>query len=307
MGARATAVAPAQPSVNRRARLACHGRRGAHTERMNRFLYAAWLLAALNALSGTSSAADLTALDRFTIGIGSFHNRLSLEGRVDGSGEFRGSQRDFAEELNIGNRRDIGMAQLSVRPAEHHQFDFRYYRDSRSRVAELSRELRFNDEVFLVQANLRGRAGFRVSEFVYTYWWNAEPRFASGLQLGVLRLQGDISLSGRVRLENGGQAEGQTSISEHLYAPLIGLAHRRVLGEHWRIYAEARAVRIGINGVRGTALSASAGLEWWPWKHLGVALQYSDSRVQAEQNKAGFSGDLEVGFSGPQFILRSRY
>ena len=274
---------------------------------MTRSIYAACLLTALNGFSAPILAAELSALDRYSIGIGSFNNRLSLEGRVDGSGEFRGSQRDFAEELNIGDRRGIGLAQLSVRPAEHHQFDFRYYRDSRSRAAELSRELRFNDEVFPVQANLRGRAGFRVSEFTYTWWWSAEPHFANGLQLGVLRLQGDLSLSGRVRLDNGDQAEGSASISEHLYAPLIGLAHRHVLGKHWRVYAEARALRIGINGVHGTALSATAGLEWWPWRHLGLALQYSDSRVQAEQDKAGFSGDLEVGFSGPQFILRSRY
>lgn len=253
------------------------------------------------------AAPDLTALDDFSLGVGAFNNRLSLEGRVDGSGEFQGSQRDFAETLDIGDRREIGLAQLSVRAAERHQLDFRYYRDSRSRSVALDRQLRFDDQVFPVQASLRGSAGFRVGELTYTYWWRVEPGNATGVQLGVLRIQGDLSLSGQVRVEGGGQAQGGASISERVYAPLIGLSHRHVIADHWRIYAEARALQLGINGVRGTALSANAGLEWWPWKHLGFALQYSDSRVRAKQSKAGFSGDLEVGFSGPQFILRTRF
>ncbi|MBD8527586.1 hypothetical protein [Pseudomarimonas arenosa] len=255
----------------------------------------------------SAEAGDLSALDRFSLGIGSFHNRLSLEGRVDGSGEFRGSQRDFAEELDIGDRRQIGLAQLSVNFAEKHQLDVRHYSDSRTRTVALNRTLRFDDQVFPVQAALRGSAGFRVNEFTYTYWWSASAQRATGVQLGALRLQGDLALSGQVNVEGGGEASGQASVSEHLYAPLIGLAHRRVLGKQWRLYGEARAIRLSLNGVNGTALSATAGLEWWPWQRLGLALQYSDSRIRAKQAKQGFSGDIEVGFSGPQLILRTRF
>jgi len=265
--------------------------------------------AALSAIA-LLAAADATAsaaLDRFSVGVGSFSNRLQVEGRVDGSAEFDGSTRDFDETLDVGNRRRIGLWEASWLIDGRHQIDYRRYDDERRREVQIDEEIRFNGEVFPVQLALRGRAGFKLDELTYTAWFRHESDSPLGLQLGVLRLEGYLGLGGRIVVDDVGEAEGETSVRDRVHAPLIGLAARHQLTRHWRLYGEGRLIRLKVSGIRGAALSGQVGIEYQPTRHLGIALQYGGARVDGEKHKDGFSGELEVGFSGPQLLLRLRY
>lgn len=253
------------------------------------------------------ATAGSPALDRFSLGFGSFSNRLQIAGRVDGSADFNGSTRDFDETLDVGNRRRIGVWEASWLLDGQHQLDYRRYDDERSREVRIDEEIRFNGEVFPVQASLRGRAGFRLDELTYTWWFRHEGDSPLGLQLGVLRLAGYLGLGGRIEVEDVGQAEGTSTVRDALHAPLVGLAARQQLGPHWRLYGEARLIRLTVSGVRGTALSGRFGIEYQPTRHLGIALQYGGARVDAAKRKTDFSGQLEVGFEGPQLLFRMRY
>lgn len=257
-------------------------------------------------------AQELQALDTLRVSVGTFSNHLNLKGRADGTASvegntlLEGSTRDFAEEFDIGNRRSIQLYELGWRPFERHEFSLRQYSDERRKTARLEEELRFDGEVFPFAVEVEGRAAFRALEFAYTGWLHAAPRSAFGVQIGVLRLSGSLSIAGEIRSEEFGTAQGEASISNQLHAPLIGISARRVLGQHVRVFGEARAVRLNYDGIDGKALSAAAGIEFFPLRQLGVVLQFSETWVQAERSSRGFSGELEVGFSGPQALLRWR-
>lgn len=264
-------------------------------------------LATLLFASGPVLADPLPALDRASVGVGVFSNRLNIDGRIDGSADVQGSQRDFDETLRFGNRREISLYEASFLVGERHQIDLRRYSDERIRTVELDERLSFNGEVFPIQASLRGNVEFSVDEFAYGYWLREQTRTPIGLQLGVLRLEGRLGLRGRIEIEDVGEAEGGSEVREHVYAPLVGLNTRHLLGERWRLFGEARWIRLHIGGVRGNALSARAGIEYFPWENLGLALQYGGSRIAAEQSKDDLAGELEVGFAGPQMLLRLRF
>lgn len=246
-------------------------------------------------------------LDRFAIGIGGFANRLGLEGHVDGSVDFDGSTRDFDRDFGFSRRRDIALAELSWRPLERHQFDLKHYRDERVRRASIDEPLRFSGETFAVQASLRAHVRFEATELSYTGWWLSRPDYTLGIQVGVLRLDGEIGLSGRVESSDVGRFKGEAIAKDHLYAPLVGMSGRTRLGERIRAYAELRAIRLHWNQTDGRALSGDVGLEWFPYEHVGIAVQYSDTWVRAERSKNGFRGELEIGFRGPQVLLKLRY
>lgn len=264
-------------------------------------------LAALLLCSGPAFADALPALDRASVAVGVFSNRLNIDGRIDGSADFQGSQRDFDETLRFGNRREISLYEASFLLGDRHQIDLRRYSDERIRTVELNESLSFNGEVFPVQASLRGNVAFSVDEFAYGYWFREQTRSPVGLQLGVLRLEGRLGLRGRIQIDDVGEAEGGSEVREHVYAPLIGLNSRHSLGERWRLFGEARWIRLHIGGVRGDALSARVGIEYFPWENVGLALQYGGSRIAAEQSKDDLAGELEVGFAGPQMLLRLRF
>jgi hypothetical protein len=265
------------------------------------------MLAAALLLSAAQGAAATPALDRLSVGIGSFSNRLQIEGRVDGRTEFDGSPRDFDETLDVGNRRRIGVWEASWLIGDRHQLDFRHYDDERRREVAIDEEIRFNGEVFPVQGALRGRAGFDLDELTYTWWFRPDEVSPLGLQLGVLRLEGYLGLGGRIAIDEVGEAEGETTVRDRLHAPLIGLAGRRQLGRQWRLYGEGRLIRLKVSGIHGTALSGRVGIEFLATRHLGIALQYGGARVDGRKRDADFAGELELGFGGPQLLLRLRY
>jgi len=261
---------------------------------------------------GPASATELTALDRGRISVGTFSNQLNLHGRVDGrvsidSNTFvEGSTRDFADDFDIGNRRSISLWELGWRPFERHEFSLRRYSDARRKTARITDELRFDGQVFAFDVELEGRAAFEALELSYTGWLHADQRSAVGLQLGVLRLAGSVAIAGEIESPDFGRARGEAEVSNQLHAPLLGISGRRVFGRHVRGFVELRAIKLDYSGIDGKALSASAGVEVYPWRKLGLVLQYSDTWVRAERRSDNFSGRLEVGFSGPQALLRWR-
>lgn len=259
-------------------------------------------------LAGVEAAAEpLPVLDRFSLSVGVFSNRLNLDGRVDGSVEFDGSSRDFDEDLGFGKTRRIDVWELAWRPATRHQIDLRRYGDSRSRTVQLDEELRFRGETFPIQADLRGRANFTATELDYTFWAWQREQAAVGVQLGLLRLETELGLFGRVASAEFGEAQGEATLDEHVYAPLFGAAGAWRLGTRWRLNAELRWIRLRINQIDGHALSAQFGAEFFPTEHVGLVFQYGDTRVEAERSKDAVTGRLKVGFSGPQVLLRLRF
>ncbi len=273
---------------------------------MNRPLAGA-LASALLLAAADRDAAALEALDRFQLGVGVFSNRLSLDGRVDGSVPFDGSRRDFADDLDLGGRRSVELVEVSWRPFERHQFAVRHYRDSRRETAALAEELRFDGRVFPVQAEIDGRAAFTSFEASYTGWLHATPASAFGVQIGVLRLGVEMEIDGVVREPTLGEFRDDARVEDHLHAPLIGIAGRRVLGSRTRAYLEARAIELRHRGIDGTAFSATFGIEHFLGERLGLALQYSDTWLEVERRSSDFNGRLEIGFAGPQALLRWRF
>ena len=256
--------------------------------------------------SARADSDTLPALDRLQISAGLFSNELNVDGRVDGRASFEGSERDFDETLGFTKRRSIDLIDISWRPFDRHSFGLRQYRDSRSRMVRLEDELRFDGEVFPFDAQVRGRAAFSALELTYTGWIKASERSAMGVQVGALRLSANLSIRGEIESPDFGSAEGGASVSRHLYAPLVGISGRQVLGRKVRTFFDLKAIQLRYDGVDGRAYLGSAGIEYFPVKSLGLVLQYAETRVKVEQSVGDFNGQLDLGFRGPQALIRWR-
>lgn len=264
------------------------------------------MLLSIVLLAPSSRAIADAALDRWSIAIGAFDNTFHIKGRVDGSVDNEGTLIDFGERFGLDNRRSIDLYEATWRFAEHHQLELREYADERTREARLDDTIEFDGERFPAQLQLRGSAGFSVTELTYAYWWHPDSHLPWALQLGVMRLRGSLGLRGRIEVDGVGEAEGSARVSEHVDAPVIGVAFRHALNPHWRWFGETRLIRLSLGALDGHAFSTRVGVEWLPSDHLGIALQYGASAWKAERERGGFRGELEIGFRGPQLLIRLR-
>jgi len=263
-------------------------------------------LLAIGGLSAPAAAAEMKAVDRFALSFGGFGNSLSLDGRVNDA-EVEGTRLDFAREFEFDRRRNLKLGEFSFRPWERHEFGVRAYRDSRQRSANLDEEVRFAGQTFVVDAEVTGRVGLQTLEFDYTWWFHSEPRTAVGIQLGLLRVSASLSLRGTVEVDDIGEANGQASVSDSFYVPLAGIAARQVFGERWRGFVEARYLRRNYRDIKGRAISGTAGLEFAVTDRWSIVAQYANTQVDVEQDEIDLSGELEVGFTGPQLLARLRF
>jgi hypothetical protein len=165
----------------------------------------------------------------------------------------------------------------------------------------------FDGETFLVDAEAVARVSFRSMEFDYTWWAWADQQQAFGFQLGLLRFGTSLSIRGRVSVPDEGEATGSAAVSERFFVPLIGLAWRRQLGDHWRLESELRYLRRSYRDLDGEAISGHLGLEWLATRHISLILQYGYTNIDVEQENEHLSGTLEIGFRGPQALLRLRF
>ena len=244
--------------------------------------------------------------ERVSLAVGGFHNTLSLQGRLDDA-VVEGTEIDFDEQFAFDNRRRLDLAELRLRPFERHEFGVKAFRDARERKAILSEPIRFDDQTFLVDAEATGRVSFRSLEFDYTWWFWADPEQVIGLQLGVIRFGASLSIRGRVSVEGEGEAEGSAAVSDRFFVPLAGLAFRRQLGPSWRLETELRYLRRSYRGIEGRAISGHLGLEWLMSRRFSLIAQYGFTEVDLQQDKLDLAGTLQVGFKGPQALLRLRF
>lgn len=249
---------------------------------------------------------DPTALDRWSVGAGTFDNTFQIKGRVDGAVENQGSLIDFDERFGFDRTRLTQLYEFQYLLAERHQIELRHYSDERTRSAAIDDVIEFEGETFPAQASLRGSAGFAVSEVSYAYWWRTETRTPWAAQLGAVRLRGKLGLSGRVEIEDIGESEGAASVRERVDAPVVGVAVRHAFNQRWRWFATTRLIYLDLGKLEGYAYTARVGVEWFPTRHLGLELQYGQSAWNAEKAKGAFNGELEVGFRGPQLLLKLR-
>lgn len=259
-----------------------------------------------------AQAGPLTALDQMSLSGGVFNSRLSLEGKLSAEGTIDDELRRYADDFALGERRRVRIAEFAWSPWERHELVVRHHRDDYRRTVQLSEELEFGGETFPIDVDLAARAHFSGLEVDYTWWVYASERSAVGLQAGVLRLAAGFELSGRVASNGNGEVTIDARASDHLYAPLVGIAGRQVLGERVRLFGELRAIELGYDGLDGRALAGSAGIEYFPFEHWGIVLQYADTRVRVRDDihhprHGRADGELEFGLSGPQLLVKFRY
>jgi hypothetical protein len=270
------------------------------------------LALAASACIPSARAEETWALDRAALSFGSYNSDLTLAARVNGtvSGtgpRFDGTSIDFHKEFNFGGSQDVLFAEASWRPFDRHEFRFDYHRDTREGSRELARDIVFDGETFPVRASVDARFQYRVIDARYTYWPLLTQRDAFGLSLGVATYHVELGLSGRASIDAGETTRSAAaSADSDLPAPLIGLGYRHAFSERLRLFADASAFKASINAIHGTVGSLNAGLEYYPWRHFGLAVLYTGAELDGDVGKRGFEGHLKLRSSGYQVQVRMR-
>lgn len=273
----------------------------------------AWLAAAFAfAPLAHADEGETWAVDRAGFYIGSYTNDLRLRGRVDGTVEAQGTLLDgtvvdFDKEFDFGGTHQLLAFGGSWRPFERHQFSFDYHRDTRQGSRRLQRDIVYAGETFPVDAQVDARFRAQVYDVRYTYYPWLTQADALGISLGVVDYRVDLRLRGQGAVAGmTGTRTLEEDADSHLPAPLLGLSYRHAFSPQWRFFADAAYFKAKIHHIDGDVTDLHAGIEYYPWQHVGFAALYSVYQIDANISRHNLDGQLDLKSSGFQLQLRVR-
>ena len=234
------------------------------------------------------------AQDRFSITAGRYDAQFSTDVRVDPLGTELNLERD----LLLRRSRGLNDFAIRWRPLEHHELEASYVSASRDGFANITREFRFNDRVYPVNAIATTTFDTKKWEATYTYWFNKNL----GLILGGAGLSVDASVSARTPdLSLTITQRAKTSVPVALAGAQARVAFTpRVIGE----VSAAALPHVKIDVYSGRAVSAAARLEFRVVHNIGIGAAYNYFNIDGTVTDPNFGGRLKLTAKGGEGFVR---
>lgn len=181
------------------------------------------------------------------------------------------------------------------------QFDFSYAAYDRSGSGTLSEEILINGNTYPIGAHVDSHLNFDIIRGTYSYAFlqDERMRIAAGLSVYVVPLSYGLT----VTTTNVGTAVQGANTT--LPLPALALRSEFQLVPKVFLNGSIDAMYLEISQFTGYIEDIGVGLEYKPWKHFGVGLDYNymSAEVKAESSGssypgANFIGSVNIRFTG---------
>lgn len=268
---------------------------------LKRWLAGLWLAALVH-----PAIADVPLpLDRFTLSAGGFYP--IVDARVAANGpQVLGSDISFQHDLGLDKHRTLPSLRLEWLVFDSQGFSIGGYQYSKTARATLARDITFGGDEFDINAFVE--AGLRLYTYDATWhWWFAPgDHDVVGVGLGAVYYQIKGTIDAGITV-NGGSAGAHGEAEASAVAPMLTFGWRHAFTQNLRVYFDASGVRKNSGTLTGHLVDATAGLEWFVFHNIGLALEYSSNALSLKAKKDAWQGRASIDFHGPAAFVRIRF
>lgn len=263
---------------------------------------AAWLAAALTLAATTAHADRPAALDRISVWLGGYGSDYEATADIE---NVPGGISVKDQKVLEGNK-VINRARVDWLLMDRQGFSVDYYTIRNTGQHSVQQPITANATTYGIGAEARHDTRLDVGNFSYR-WWMGEDSHLFGVGLGAQHYALSTKLSARANVGPLGTFDYVTKESASGWAPLLTLGWRSRINDQWRVYADASGARYSSDGERGSIVNAAVGVEYFPWKNVGVGAEYGIARIRYKRVEDDYTARLNVKFDGPAVFLRLRY
>lgn len=253
-----------------------------------------------SALSLNAFAAPSPALDRVSIWLGGY--RANVDGRLSLSSPTLGST---GEQRIIDADDTVKRARADVLIGDSQGFSVDYYRLSSKESRGVSEAFTYDGNSYDINATIDNDTTIDLGNVSYR-WWLGSGSTVFGLGVGAAYYRLDNTLSATASL-NGSTAQGIERTNKSGWAPLLTLGWRTQINDNFRVYADLSGAKKNGDSLAGEIINAALGVEYFPWKNIGVGAEYAGTRISLKRNDDGDEARLKVKLHGPAVYLRLRF
>ena len=253
------------------------------------------LLAAVPAFADPSPA-----LDRFSLSVGGF----SADPKLDASfGTAYGALQTGDVKLGRVTMPRIS-ADLLLGDSQGISFDYyRYKRDYSGGIDSTTSLGPFGTLNTFGNANISTKLDFAKLSYK---WWIGSGNTVFGLGAGAAYYRATLGTTALASV-NGQIGTLSESSSGSTVAPLLEIGVRHAITPDLRLFADASGVWKSSGRFHGNIYNASAGVEWFPVKNIGVVLAYGVTNIDLTRENDFAESRLKVKLQGPSAFLKARF
>lgn len=256
------------------------------------------LFGLLSAAAGAALADPSPALDRFSVSGGAFYAEPRIKvgadtsyGRIDTPDDKQG-------------RTAIPRVKADLLVGDKHGFSFDYYRYDKTYMPAVAGNGIVNGLPMSGNANVNADLRLDLAKLAYK-WWIGSGNDVFGIGAGAAYYHATIDGNARGTL-NGITGTANGSVGESAYAPLLELGWRHAFTPDLRMYAEASGIRKNGGTINGHIYGGNLGVEWFPWKNVGLVADYGVSKIKLKRDSER-SADLNIRLTGPSAYVKVRF
>lgn len=249
-------------------------------------------------------AQDFELYDTLSIALEGSWVGLGTTIRVDSKTLGKGTELDLESDLNLGDNKTIPSLSLEWRPWQRHRFGMFWKEVDRSSTAQALEEIRFEDEVIPVGAEVA--LGFDIAEYGVAYTYILRPRerssFGFGGGLRVLELKTTLF----ARLE--GQEVREWSSDAQVTGPLpfVGVEFRYMFSPRVRFQTDLGVFYVKIDDVEGAQALVRACIEHLTFDNVGFGFGIGGSTVRLEAEDDSWTGKANLDIFDVRVFVRIR-
>lgn len=238
--------------------------------------------------------------DTWGLSLGGFAQAFDSRIRLDGKYGEAGTTIDLEQDLGLPSQQDDLNLTASYRFSGRSQLRFEFLAWDRSSTRVLGREIRWDDQVYEVGAQVDAQGGGQMYNLIYQYSFFNNGKVNFGLDGGLSTFNFDTKLTRQVSVGEGGAGTTQTeSHTKILPVPVLGVHFDMTLVKRlfWR--ANAYIFDASVAGYDVKLWEAWTSVDYFVTRNVGLGAGFA--ATTADVNKTGTHGGnwyIRYSYSG---------
>ena len=239
--------------------------------------------------------------DTWGFSLGTFAQAFDSRIRLDGKYGEAGTTIDLEQDLGLPSQQDDFNLRAFYRFSDRSQLRFEFLTWNRSSTRVLEREIRWDDTVYEIGAQVDAQGGGQMYNLIYQYSFFNNGKVNFGLDGGLSTFILDTKVTRHVSVVEGGTGPTETELNTKILpVPVLGLHFEMTLVKRlfWR--ANAYIFDASVAGYDVILWGAWTSVDYFVTRNVGLGAGFA--ATNADINTTGSHGGnwyIRYSYSGP--------
>ncbi len=233
----------------------------------------------------------------FSLDLGIFFPDRELDLRVNGSLVGDNDEIDFDRRRRLEKSDEVFAAELSWRFRGRWSVVGQYFRSSDSTRAVLAEDIEWGNVVFGAGSNAAIGTNFSLTRIFFGRQLNTGKSHDFGIGGGIHWFDIGAFIEGTI-LINGTPSSARRSVGDDALLPNIGAWYKYSISPRWALRARLDLLDASVGNYDGFLLNSAVGVNFQPFEHFGIGLNYNYVNLDVGINKSDWRGDIETVYDG---------